>query len=78
MVGIDERPEMARDRRVPGYWEGDLIIGACGESAAITLVERTTRLTTILALPRGKDSDGVCDALVDYVTGLPELMKGTL
>lgn len=78
MVSIDERPKTAQDRRVPGHWEGDLIIGAGGASAAITLVERTTRFTAILALPKGKDSDGVCDALIDYVTGLPELMKGTL
>ena len=30
---------------------------------------------TILALPKGKDSAGVCDALIDHVNGLPDLMK---
>lgn len=78
MISIDERPEEANDRRVPGHWEGDLIIGAHGRSAAITLVERTTRVVTILALPKGKDSAGVCDALIDHVSTLPDLMKGTL
>ena len=78
MVSIDDRPEDVAGRRVPGHWEGDLIIGAHGKTCAITLVERTTRFVSILALPKGKDADGVCDALIEHVTGLPDLMKGTL
>ena len=65
MVSIDERDPAALERRVPGHWEGDLIIGKHGASAAITLVERVCRYTAILALPEGKDSAGVADTLID-------------
>jgi IS30 family transposase len=92
-VLIRERPAEADDRAVPGHWEGDLILGL--DSSAIgTLVERTTRFTMLLHLPRmpahggvrikngpaiaGHGAEAVRDAIAATITTLPEQLRRSL
>lgn len=77
MVPIAERGEDAAERRVPGHWEGDLIIGKNGTSCAATLVERMSGFTGLLALP-SKNAEPTADAVIEYFNALPEMMKASL
>jgi IS30 family transposase len=92
-IMISERPAEAADRAVPGHWEGDLILGL-GSSAIGTLVERSTRFTLLLHLPRmeaygeprvrngpalaGHGADAVRDAIAASITALPEQLRRSL
>lgn len=78
MVSIDDRPAEAADRRVPGAWEGDLVIGKNGASAVATLVERSSRFVIIKALPEGKKADPLADVLIETITGLDRAVFGSL
>ena len=53
MVNIAERSPEADDRRVPGHWEGDLLIGKRNATAIATLVERSSGFAMLVALPDG-------------------------
>ncbi|MGL5827280.1 MAG: IS30 family transposase [Nocardioides sp.] len=77
MVSIDTRDPGATERRVPGHWEGDLIIGKAGASCAGTMVERMSRYTVIMAL-ESKASDTVADTVIDHINQLPEMMQTSL
>ena len=92
-IMLSERPAEADDRAVPGHWEGDLILGL-GSSAIGTLVERTSRFTTLLHLPRldkhdesrtkngpalaGHGAEAVRDAIASSITTLPEQLRRSL
>lgn len=90
---ISERPPEIEDRAIPGHWEGDLIVGL-GSSAIGTLVERTTRFTMLLHLPRmdeygeprakngpplaGHGAEAVRDAIAKTIATLPEELRRSL
>ena len=78
MVSIDERPDEVADRKVPGHWEGDLIIGKSQASAVGTLVERTTRFTMLVPLPTGRKSEAVRIAVQGTLATLPKLLVRSL
>jgi IS30 family transposase len=73
-VSIRERPAEAKDRAVPGHWEGDLLFGA-NNSQIATLVERHTRYV-MLTKVKSKDTETVINALIKQAHTLPrELYK---
>ena len=78
MVPISQRPPEVADRAVPGHWEGDLIIGAAGQSAVGTIVERTSRLTLLAHLPDDHTAASVRAAITEAILELPAALRRTL
>ena len=65
----------AADRAVPGFWEGDLIIGKANASQIATLVERTTRFTMLVRIPCDRNAERVAKLLAMKMETLPESMR---
>lgn len=78
MVNIVERDDEVEGRRVPGHWEGDLIVGKQNASAIGTLVERTTNYTLLLHLPQGHGAEQVTAAITEAMAGLPAKLRRSL
>jgi transposase, IS30 family len=76
-INIRERPAEAADRAVPGHWEGDLLLGS-GNSAIVTLVERSSRFVILIRLPNGRSSEAVLAALKRRVVTLPQQLMRSL
>jgi IS30 family transposase len=71
MVSIAERPAEADERREPGHWEGDLLIGTENKSAVATLVERQTRYVLLARLGHDRTTAHVVEALKARIAELP-------
>ena len=60
---IASRPKEVEERETIGDFEGDLVIGAAGRSAVITLVDRATDFCMLGALPARHGADAVLERL---------------
>jgi len=78
MVTISERPVEAEDRAIPGFWEGDLIIGQAGKSQIATLVERASRFTMLVKIPYDRTADRVAALLAKKMEILPEFLRHSI
>jgi len=78
MVNISERPVEAQDLAVPGFWEGDLIIGQGGRSQIATLVERATRYVMLVRVPYDRTADRVAIVLAQKMATLPEFLRNSI
>lgn len=78
MVNISERPKEAEDRAVPGFWEGDLILGKGNKSQIATVVERSTRFVMLVRIPYDRTAERVAGLLARKMTTLPEFLKNSV
>jgi IS30 family transposase len=79
MINISERPVEAKDRAIPGHWEGDLILGSTASGSAIgTMVERTTGFVMLLHLPGDRTAATLADAMTAKVPEIPEVLRRSL
>jgi IS30 family transposase len=80
MVSIHDRPavDLPDGTRIPGHWEGDLIIGKNNASAIGTVVERATGYLMLLHLPEGRGVEHVTAALTKRLIELPDTLRQSL
>ncbi len=80
MISIHDRPPVDHPdgTRIPGHWEGDLIIGKLNGSAIGTVVERATGYLMLLHLPEGRGVEHVTTALIQRLVELPESLRQSL
>lgn len=78
MVSISERPKEAEDRSVPGFWEGDLILGKGDKSQIATLVERQTRFVMLVRIPYDRTAERVAHLLARKMETLPDFLKNSV
>ena len=77
MISIHDRPREIEDRRVPGHWEGDLIMGKGNASAIGTIVERTTRFLVLVKMD-GTDAETACKAFGRRFRTIPEWLRKSM
>ena len=77
-VGIEHRTEKANKREEFGHWEADLIAGKNHQGFILTLTERVSKELLIAYLPKGKNADGVRQAMIDTLLPYKNWVKSRL
>ena len=77
-ICISARPAEVEDRAVPGHWEGDLLMGAKGKGAVITLVERSTRYVLLAPLPGRHTAELTRMSLAEMIATLPSSLRKSI
>ena len=75
---IHRRPKVASTRREVGHFEGDLIIGAGGKSAIVTLVDRSSRFNLISDLPGAHGAENVLACCIGLFERVPAELRRSL
>jgi transposase, IS30 family len=74
---VSARPVEALDRRQPGHWEADLLVGRYGRSHLVTLVERLSRYLLVLPVTDATSAT-VTAAVAQAFRRLTDPMRKTL
>lgn len=77
LVPIAARPADIAERKLPGHWEGDLLLGKKNRSAVGTLVERKSRYLLLARLP-GQTAPAVRRGFTRGLRMLPKALRQTL
>ncbi|WP_405901460.1 IS30 family transposase [Streptomyces sp. NBC_00727] len=78
MTLIHQRPDEVNDRKIPGHWEGDLIIGRGQGVGHRHPCQRTTRYVRLIHLPDGWKAPQVRNAIVTQTADVPLQLRQTL
>lgn len=74
---IEQRPKSVEQRKIPGHWEGDLVVGTRNGSALGSLVERKTRFLLLVPIAR-TDAKTVSRAFAKAFLTLPEHVRRSM
>ena len=69
---ISERPMSVEERKEPGHWEMDIVLGAPDQHCVVTLVERVTGVTLIGKLRYRRAAD-VNKRVIELIEAHPDL-----
>lgn len=75
LPNISRRPKKVNERREPGHFELDLIVGARNASAMLVGIERQTRYSALVTLPDGYRSEAVQAAMCELFDQVPDHLR---